>query len=392
MRCVHDRRPAAPLFLQPTPANLLRALFALAVCAALEVRAAPPLPPDQPASGPGGAAYPHAEVLGSKHGKGAAEFWLFEPLQPKPVTAPVIVFSHGWGAVDPAPYRAWIDHLARRGNIVIYPRYQVDDRTPPRDFTPNSIAAVRAALDLLTHDAARVRPDPGRFALVGHSAGGVVSANVAALAARTGLPVPRAVLSAAPGRTWGLARRSAVALEDLSAIPAGTLLVAVAGDRDRIARTTDARRIYYESARVPAENKNFVIVQSDSYGSPPLEAHHFAPLARSGAPAPAHTSGRAPGQLRERLGERRRARGDASARAPGDEDPDERLPNVGGVAGTTPDALDFYGYWKLFDGLTDAAFHGKNRHFALGDTPQQRYMGVWSDGRAVRELVIRERP
>jgi hypothetical protein len=53
------------------------------------------------------------------------------------------------------------------------------------------------------------------------------------------------------------------------------------------------------------------------------------------------------------------------------------------------DALDFYGTWKLFDGLTDAAFFGKNREYALGDTPEQRFMGKWSDGAPVKELRVR---
>jgi len=31
------------------------------------------------------------------------------------------------------------------------------------------------------------------------------------------------------------------------------------------------------------------------------------------------------------------------------------------------DAMDFFGYVKLFDGLTDAAFYGKNVRYALGN-------------------------
>jgi hypothetical protein len=52
------------------------------------------------------------------------------------------------------------------------------------------------------------------------------------------------------------------------------------------------------------------------------------------------------------------------------------------------DAIDWYGYWKLFDALCDAAFRGKNRKVALGNTPEQRYMGKWSDGTPVKELVV----
>jgi hypothetical protein len=55
-------------------------------------------------------------------------------------------------------------------------------------------------------------------------------------------------------------------------------------------------------------------------------------------------------------------------------------------------ALDYYGTWKLFDALCDAAFTGKNREYALGNTPQQRFMGLWSDGSPVKELIVTDKP
>jgi len=50
--------------------------------------------------------------------------------------------------------------------------------------------------------------------------------------------------------------------------------------------------------------------------------------------------------------------------------------------------LDYNGLWKLADGLTDAAWYGRNREFALGNTPQQRGMGRWSDGVEVRPVEV----
>jgi hypothetical protein len=50
--------------------------------------------------------------------------------------------------------------------------------------------------------------------------------------------------------------------------------------------------------------------------------------------------------------------------------------------------LDWYCYWKLLDALCDAAFKGQNREYALGDTEQQKFMGTWSDGKAVRTLKV----
>lgn len=45
-------------------------------------------PPGQPASGPGSSAYAHARVRKNLYGEGALAFWLFEPADPRPASAP----------------------------------------------------------------------------------------------------------------------------------------------------------------------------------------------------------------------------------------------------------------------------------------------------------------
>src|SRR5262245_51466330 len=109
----------------------------------------PPSPPPQAASGPGGAVLKHASVTRTRHGSGNSEYWLYEPAAPAPASAPLVVFLHGWSGTNPAIYGAWIDHLVRRGSVVVFPRYQADLRTPPRDFAPNAIGAIKDALRLL---------------------------------------------------------------------------------------------------------------------------------------------------------------------------------------------------------------------------------------------------
>ena len=68
-------------------------------------------PPEQPAAGPGSTDYNHDEVTTSVFGEGDNQYWIFEPSKPKPVTAPLIIFIHGWGAVNPMIYGAWIEHV-----------------------------------------------------------------------------------------------------------------------------------------------------------------------------------------------------------------------------------------------------------------------------------------
>src|ERR1041384_6025813 len=158
-------------------------------------------PPSQPQTGPGGKQYVHSSVIKNRYGKGGTEYWIFEPASPKPRTAPVIVFLHGWGGMNPLYYGAWVDHLVKRGNIVIYPRYQATLLTSIKDFTPNTISAVKDAIHRLQTEPGHVKPDFSKFATVVHSLGGLLAANVAALAKDRKSTRLNSVMSVEPGIT-----------------------------------------------------------------------------------------------------------------------------------------------------------------------------------------------
>jgi pimeloyl-ACP methyl ester carboxylesterase len=331
----------------------------------------PVTPPAQPSSGPGGKQYVHAKVTKNRYGKGGLEYWIFEPDTPRPRTAPVIIFLHGWGGMNPLYYGAWVDHLVRRGNIVVYPRYQYSLLTPIKDFLPNTLSAVKDAVHRLETERGHVTADFTKFATVGHSLGGVLAANVAALASESDLPRVRAVMAVEPGITEPPIN---VPLADLKKIPADTLLLAIAGDQDGLVRDADAKRIYYESTRVSEQNKDFITLVSDSHGQPTLDASHRAPTAMNKDYDSGEGAGGAPAGTSDPIG---------NARAVSRRVRTETM---------LVNALDYYGTWKLFDGLIDAAFNGKNRDYALGNTPQQRFMGLWSDGVPVKELKVTDKP
>jgi pimeloyl-ACP methyl ester carboxylesterase len=354
-------------------------------CGVAAVRAADvPQPPEQPQSGPGGKDVTHAAVVAQARGSGPQAYWLFEPAKPAPEQAPLIVFNHGWGAMDPRTYKAWIDHIVERGNIVVYPLYQDSLRTVVPDFTPNAIAAVQDAVRTLQNEPGHVKPQLDKFAVVGHSMGGPISANMAALWKTQGLPSPRAVMCVEPGKTWGTPTWATIQLINLSQIPADTLLLTVTGDQDHLVRDIDAKRIFNESTQVILTNKNYVTLVSDDHGQPALKANHMAPVAWAQMPeVQQQVNSKGVGPLRTLLRQRIEERQAAN----------NEMPDFGNTdANKTLDALDFYGTWKLFDGLTDAAFYGKNRNYALGNTPEQRFMGVWSDGVPVKELIVTEHP
>ncbi len=316
-------------------------------------------PPRQPTSGPGGAEYRHARVVKNVFGKGADQYWLYEPAEPAPKKAPVVVFLHGWLVTNPKAYGAWIKHLVRRGNIVIYPRYQAGAFTPVTSFTPNAANAIHAAMHRLQMPG-HVRPDLKKFAIAGHSIGGAIAANLAAGADLYKIPQPVAVMCVEPN--WDYQKdRDGMILDDLRRIRSETLLLTIAGDEDFLLGKFGAEKIFNETTAIPLQNKNMVVFVSDRHGYPPLIADHLAPLAFD------------------------------------DEFDNQESLDVchhayPPYARYTVSSMDYYGFWKLLDGLTDAAFYGKNRTFALGNTHQQRFMGTWSDGKPIRELIVFTRP
>ncbi len=83
---------------------------------------------------------------------------------------PVVVFLHSWGAVNPALYGGWIEHLARKGNLVLYPRFQDVNRSRPADASALAANLIKTSLEALANDP-QAKPDVTRVAFIGHLAG-----------------------------------------------------------------------------------------------------------------------------------------------------------------------------------------------------------------------------
>lgn len=289
-----------------------------------------PTPPEQPTDGPGGSNYSHYGVRKSRYDYGPHQYWIFEPYGPEPESAPLIVFNHGWSAIHPICYREWIHHLVKRGNIVIYPRYQRGLYFGFNDFYDNAVNAVKNAIKTL-QNGAHVQPELDKFAITGHSLGGEFTAVMATEAEEVGLPIPKAIMPVQP---------ALVSFEsvDFGDIPAETYMLVVIGEEDTVVGTEPGKIIFENATEIPLSQKDFIIQVTDTYGEPDLVGDHTAPVC---------------------------------------------LPFF-----DTVDAMDYYSTWKLFDALTDYAFYGINEEYCLGNTTQQRYMGQWSDGTPVNELIV----
>jgi len=308
-------------------------------------------PPGQPEDGPGGSDYAYSRIRTTSYGEGAEQYWVFEPVDDRgellDEALPIIAYIHGLNATDPSGTRGWINHMVRHGHIVIYPRYQSGGFEKSSDYTPAAADALRSAMEKLDGEAHSLG-DPERLAYVGHSLGGTIIANLASNREAYELPAPRAMMSVLPGDTRaprGLGALLPSLVEDMSSLPDDMLLLVVVAEDDGIVGDGMGKRIYAAAENIDADDKDFLTFVADDHGTPPLEADHFLPSS-----------------------------------------PYDR----GGAM--IADAMDFK-LWALFDALTQTAFGDEaNRDHALGNTPEQRSMGRWSDGTAVAEVVVTDEP
>ena len=230
-----------------------------------------PQPPDVAGSAPSEPAKARAPVRRSvemtRVGRGARGAVVLHP-SPAPADPPVVVFLHGWGLTRVADYRGWLRHLAKRGNVVIFPRYQLNEGSDPGRARVDALAGVRSAL--------RRFPASGPMVVAGHSAGGALAADYAAVSDRARLPRPRAVFSVYPGRAI-LGYPGGIPAANLRAIAPDTRLVVMAGAGDTIVGQAPARELVRQAGAIPRNRRRFVLVGN------PRVADHFAPTRRSRA-------------------------------------------------------------------------------------------------------------
>ena len=305
-------------------------------------------PPVQPTTGPGSNNPIHSGVTQYDYGtnKNADGFWLFEPTGPKPDSANLVVFIHGWGETNLKFYGAFIDRIVRAGNIVICPRYEKDVNTNYDTYTDSCARGIQRALDTLQLPG-HVKPRLYNYFVLGHSMGGVLTANMTTKYAYYNLPKPLAAFSMEPG-----ADLAALLLPDYSGFPADVKYLIFIGNDDAIVDSTAGKKLFYQTTAVPTSHKNLVRQFADNHGAPALTASHMEPCSM-------------------------------------DNTYDDGETNIVTLVSTgTTDAVDFYGYWKLWDALYDCALTGQNCDVAFGDTPQQRSLGNWSDGTPVTPLLV----
>ena len=304
--------------------------------------------PTQPLNGPGGAAYAHQSVTFQDFAAKEDGYFLFEPAEPAPDSAHVIVFLHGYGGYNPMIYGKWVRHLVQNGNIVIYPRYQENLFSPgPEKFAENSSKAIRDALTELRNEG-HVKPVVSHLALLGHSYGGVIATDLAINFEKHEIPAPKVVMLCSPGT----GKLKGGRLDSYDAMPAHLSLLITVSQDDWVVGDEFALKVFREATNV--QQRNLLRQFPDPHGEPAIEAHHNQTYSLDTAFDNGVRNYSAKKALRI----------------------------------STVDVVDFNGYWKLFDAMLACNRQDSLCNFAFGGTPEQTSLGVWSDGVPVRALEV----
>ncbi len=190
-----------------------------------------------------------------------------------------------------------------------------------------------------------MQPNLRETSYFGFSFGAIITANLANRYLSLGLPKPRAIFLDDPEDS-GLAGGGEPALDDsLGGIPPSTKFECHSGAEGALVQnkggvdTASCNAVFPKISQIPNKNKDLVLTHTDSHGQPTLSSAHGV--------------------------------------------------CAGGAPGFGPaNAYDWNFCWKVWDALRSCAYSGTDCRYALGNTPQHRSLGRWSDGVPVTPLKI----
>ena len=329
---------------------------------------------EPPQEGPGSLNYDY-DMSGPYYydgnGNQRRRWWIFEP-SGYLGEAPVLALFHGSNPANQSytNHKIFLEHLAKKGYIVIYPAYQpnydlgdddgdgvrnwLDYDTWTQNYYPDAMEAFVHALNFLYQDPQdeHVDPDLSKVNLMGHSCGGGAALYQALFTdiintklQENGTPEEVVIKTLIPVESnyplrigfddpWGTCRY----YEDLD--PEIRMLCLTGEEGSGKIYT---KQLFVRTSQIPLENKDYIHVMSDYHGTDGYDLiadHGF----------------------------------------------------ISSKDDSEVDNLDYWAVWKLAVGLMDHVCRGGDSKWCLGGGGEMIDMGNWSDNTSVRKLIVIDTP
>jgi pimeloyl-ACP methyl ester carboxylesterase len=249
---------------------------------------------------------------------------------------PVIFFCHGYSSSNPQHYLPLISHIVSKGYMVVFSPYQMVAMDPKE---VKKYATLETGLEIAI-DNFRAKIDTTKIGFVGHSFGAGA--------------IPAVALWAIVDKNWGGSSAFLYLMAPwysyevdrikLRLFPSRVKLLMEIFAEDRVNDHRMAISLF-NTINIPATEKNFIMINSDSVLSCRLKADHNTP------------------------------------KGPFDPRAEE-------------DALDYYGVYRLFDALAAYTFDNDPAAKALvfGHGRETCFMGAWPNGKPVTPLYAGQTP
>ncbi len=307
-------------------------------------------PPEQPSSGPGGSDYLYSSYTRIPYpSTNAGNSYIYQPAGGAlPSSLPVIAYLHGYEADNGlSANEALVVHIVKKGYIVIYCNYEILG-VLPSNFESNAAKNINDGLNHIKADSTCIQPATNpdgtlKFGLIGWSVGGVTAINIAAANYPADyVPQPQFVMAIEANNGGDIFGEEVTPMNDANNIPSDTNILMIMAEEDAKLNTTwnTSSRYWSQITQIPESRRQWIGLYSDYNGTP--DSNDLKAVHRWVA---------------------------------------------GGGSRDKINALDYYGSYKWCVAIANDTFYGTDRRYWYGNTPEQTFMGNWSDGSAVNPAI-----
>lgn len=206
--------------------------------------------------------------------KGSQKSWLYIPDNGQTEFKRLVVFLHGFGAKNAAVYGAWINELLRDGYVVLFPKFHTATFIPTvSKYEKRVQQSIEDAQGYMKTN--KIALEKEGLVFIGHSIGGLLSANLAAEFGQSRTQKVDGIFCAQPGVAYVNWKRK----NDYRTIDPSCAIVCVTGNNDFIVKFWSSRLIMNRSVQVNQHRKVWLNQEKWKRKGKKITASHAEPVA-----------------------------------------------------------------------------------------------------------------